>query len=144
SQWNRRCKANWQRYAEKYGYDLICLEQPLDTSARAQSRSVAWQKCLILGEPRLQNYERVVWIDSDILINDRKAPDVAGGVPIDKVGVVEEAEFSQMEPVTARRFLERAFKFWPGAVINFTPHDYYLKYGLPNSCSRVANTGVMV
>jgi hypothetical protein len=144
AQWKNRCQANWQRYAEKHGYDVVCFDQPLDTCARAQSRSAAWQKCLILSQPSLQHYERVVWLDSDILINDRNAPDVAEGVPLDKVGVVEEAEFSQLEPVTAHRFMERALKFWPGAVINFTPREYYAKFGLPGGCDRVANTGVMV
>jgi hypothetical protein len=27
--WQQVCKPNWQRYAEKYHLDLICLSQPL-------------------------------------------------------------------------------------------------------------------
>jgi hypothetical protein len=29
------CQANWQKYAARHGYDFICIEEPLDDSARA-------------------------------------------------------------------------------------------------------------
>lgn len=48
--WKKYCQPNWQAYAHKYGYDLICLERPLDLSSRANLRSPAWQKCLVLGQ----------------------------------------------------------------------------------------------
>ena len=39
--WKKYCQPNWQAYAHKYGYDLICLEHPLDLSSRAKLRSPA-------------------------------------------------------------------------------------------------------
>jgi hypothetical protein len=48
--WRTFCKPQWESYANKYGYDLIALNRPLDASARAQNRSPAWQKCLILSQ----------------------------------------------------------------------------------------------
>ena len=48
--------------------NLICIEQPLDDSARAQKRSPCWQKCLILGEESVNKYDRVVWVDADVLM----------------------------------------------------------------------------
>ena len=28
--WKNLCQANWQKYAERHGYDFICIEEPLD------------------------------------------------------------------------------------------------------------------
>ena len=87
--WRRVCEANWHAYAQKYGYDIVCLDAPLDSSARARQRSPSWQKCLILGQDAIRKYERVVWVDADILINVEAAPSIVEGVPADKVGAVE-------------------------------------------------------
>ena len=143
--WKRVCESNWKTYADKYGYDILCISQPLDISERAQQRSVAWQKCLILGRKSLaQDYERVVWVDSDIVFNNRTAPDVTEGVPLAEVGGAEDINGSQAEPLAARRFLERSLEYWPDAVINWTPNEYYTQYGLSPGVNRVVNTGVLV
>lgn len=60
--WMNICKKNWTAYCERHGYDLIIFDRPLDISMRAQQRSPAWQKCLILGADAVRNYDRVVWI----------------------------------------------------------------------------------
>jgi hypothetical protein len=86
--WKKYCQPNWQAYAHKYEYDLICLEHSLDLSSRAKLRSPAWQKRLILSQGFASDYKTVVWIDSDIVINDN-APDVTIGVPANKVGAVD-------------------------------------------------------
>jgi hypothetical protein len=26
--WKNLCQANWQKYAERHGYDFICIEEP--------------------------------------------------------------------------------------------------------------------
>ena len=52
--WRSTCEANWNAYGAQHGFDVICLDQPLDDSARARNRSPAWQKCLILGQDVLQ------------------------------------------------------------------------------------------
>ena len=43
--WRRSCEANWAAYADRHGYDVVCLTEPLDRSERAQGRSPSWQKC---------------------------------------------------------------------------------------------------
>jgi hypothetical protein len=136
--WKQFCEPNWKTYADKYSFDLICLEQPLDSSKMARDRSVAWQKCLILGQDFASDYDQIVWIDSDIMINSRHAPDITIGVPLEKVGGVREDSYYDGV------FLQRAFKLWPGSVLNYTPQEYYTKYGLPGGCDEVLNTGVMV
>jgi len=134
--WKKFCEPNWRQYGERYGFDLICLERPLDTSERARMRSVAWQKCLILGQDFAGSYDQICWIDSDIMIN-AFAPDIAAGVPLDKVGATYETTFS---PV----YLKRAFMLWPTSIINYTPQEYYSTYGLQADCDKVLNTGVLV
>jgi|SRR5271165_3234862 len=135
--WKRFCEPNWKQYADRYGFDLVCLERPLDTSERARARSVSWQKCLILGQDFAQNYDQIVWIDSDIMIN-AFAPDITEGVPLDRVGATDD-ELS-FTPV----FLKRAYKLWPTSIINYTPQEYYSSYGLPSDCDNVINCGVLV
>src|SRR5262249_51582240 len=83
--WERYCRASWHHYAKQHGYDLIPFHQPLDTSPRGTSRSPAWQKCLILEA--LKQYERIVWLDADIVINPQ-SPSIVENVPIGKVGGV--------------------------------------------------------
>jgi len=135
--WKKFCEPNWKQYADKYGFDLVCLEHPLDTSERARARSMSWQKCLIMGQDFAGSYDQIVWIDSDIMFN-ACAPDITVGVPLDKVGVVEDPMFSHVA------FLKRGFKLWPEAVINHTPQEYYSNYGLPADCDKIFNPGVMV
>jgi hypothetical protein len=134
--WKNYCQPNWQAYAHKYGYDLICLEQPLDSSSRAKLRSPAWQKCLILSQDFAIEYKTVVWIDSDILLND-KAPDVAIGVPENKVGAVDAYEFREV-------LVKRCYQLWPDALHSPTAQIYYRNFGLPDDVDRAVNTGVMV
>src|SRR5262249_58192379 len=72
--WRTLCQPSWQRYAERHGYDVICIEHTLDSSERARDRSPAWQKCLILGQPFARDYERLVWVYSATLINPAPPP----------------------------------------------------------------------
>ena len=110
--WLEVCKPNWQRYAERHGYDLICIDQPLDHTPRVLQRSPAWQKCLVLSQPFSRNYERLVWVDLDILINP-EAPDIADGVPLDKVGAVD--EYSIPTPALHRQTLAKLYRYWDAA-----------------------------
>src|SRR5206468_4184434 len=87
--WGAHCRDNWEDYAAPHGYDVICIDRPLDRSDRARRRSPTWQKCLILGQPFAERYERIVWMDSDVLINPA-APSIVDGVPLDRVGAVDE------------------------------------------------------
>jgi hypothetical protein len=74
--WKFQCEPGWRAYCQRHGYDLVVIDHALDTSARAQSRSPAWQKCLILDG--LTQYDRVVWIDADIVINPHSRLHFAG------------------------------------------------------------------
>jgi hypothetical protein len=141
--WKTLCEDNWRSYAQMHGYDVICLSEALDDSPRAKQRSPAWQKCLVLGQEFARNYERVVWIDSDILINAAKAPCITDSVPIDKVGAVN--EWSIISPELYVVGLARCFEFWGSkAVHNLNPEDYYKQYGFASGFEQVVQTGVLV
>ena len=140
--WNTICANNWQYYADKHGYDLICIDKPLDNSARAQSRSPAWQKCLILGDEKVKNYERIVWIDSDILINPH-SPCIVSQVPEDKVGAASTFhQFDEQLPGKNQTLMNRAVEFFGWSFHN--AKEYYLKAQFPDIFDRVVQTGVMV
>ena len=140
--WNTICSKNWQQYADKHGYDLVCIDKPLDDSARAQSRSPAWQKCLILGDERVKNYDRVVWIDSDILINPH-SPCIVSQVPEDKVGAISSFhQFHEQLPGKDQTLMNRAVEFLGWSFNN--AKEYYLKAQLPDVFDQVVQTGVMV
>ena len=54
--WTRVSRGSLEQYAAKHGYDVIAIAAPLDGSALAQSRSPAWQKCLILSQMPLERH----------------------------------------------------------------------------------------
>lgn len=143
--WKSLCEANWQKYAQKHGYDLIVIDKPIDDTERALLRSPAWQKCLILSQDFARNYERVVWVDSDILINSSNAPCIATGIPLEKVGAVD--QWSSPTPELHTKSSERMFQAWEGQTILSEPptaREYYAKWGLPPEFDQVVQTGVMV
>lgn len=144
--WEKLCRPNWQRYADRHGYDLIVIDAPLDTSVQAQNRSPAWQKCLILSQDFSKSYERLVWIDSDILINAAAAPCITEHVPLEKVGAVD--AYSAPSPELYRLILDRQYAYFRSMggnpIENYTPQEFYRRYGLPEQFDRVAQTGVLV
>jgi hypothetical protein len=145
-QWKELCQSNWLAYASKQGYDLICIDQPLDSSERAKKRSPAWQKCLILSQDFSKKYERIVWIDSDILINPVHAPCIVKEVPIEKIGATGAYSSPTVELYT--QTLKRQYQYYEycgdNPIINDTPREYYHLYGLPPKFDQVVHTGVLV
>jgi hypothetical protein len=141
--WRRVCEANWSAYAQKHGYDIVCIDAPLDSSARARQRSPSWQKCLILGQDAIRKYERVVWVDADILINVGAAPSIVEGVPADKVGAVEALSAPTKDIYV--QTLQRLYDFWHStSLINYTGREYYANWGLQADFDEVVQCGVLV
>jgi hypothetical protein len=124
SRWERNSKSSWVHYCQKHGYDLICLTELIDASARGRDRSPAWQKCLTLGHEQIKNYDRVIWVDSDIIINKDAPCILAQSVPEAKIGAVD--NFG---------------KHKNGADIAI---DYYKNARLPARFETLINTGVLI
>ena len=80
----------WEEYARKHGYELIVLAELLDTSERGLDRPPHWQKLIALSDPRFMVYDRLVWIDSDVVVNPHLAPDICADCPPAMVGVVSD------------------------------------------------------
>ena len=146
--WNRLCRENWTNYANKHGYDLLLLDEPLDNSPRAQKRSPAWQKCLIFELPKVTQYRQVVWMDSDIFFNPVNSPDIGEKVPEDKVGAVD--SFADPSPDENREALQRLWGLSRSLsnTVNgeySSPEDVYGQYGQPiTPLNRMFNSGVLV
>ena len=144
--WNALSAPGWRAYATRHCYDLLAINQPLDTSARAASRSPAWQKLLTLRPEVCGSYDRVVWLDSDIVINP-EAPDVAAGVPLEKIGAVDEYMFPGHQPQLMKMIdwsLKQAPESEPIWRSYNNPSDYHAYWGLPNGMKHIVQTGVMV
>jgi hypothetical protein len=145
-QWEKSCKSNWSAYADRHGYDLICIDQPLDNSDRAKGRSPAWQKCLVLSQDFSRQYERIVWVDSDILINPVNAPCIVQSVPTEKIGAT--GAYSSPTPELYSQILKRQYEYYEycgdNPVINHTPKDFYSVWGLLPKFDEVVHTGVLV
>lgn len=141
--WKNICQSNWQKYADQHGYDVICIDQWLDSSDYAKRRSAAWQKCLILSQQFSKKYERIVWIDSDILIN-QNSPCVTWNVPLEKVGAVDAASTPSLDLV--RLALERLYDFWddPNMYRELETREYYTRYELYPAFDQMVRTGVLV
>lgn len=140
--WKNLCENNWQNYAKKHNYKVINISEPLDLSGTAKRRSVAWQKCLILSHQEVSTFDQVVWVDSDILINEN-APCIIDKVPIQKVGAVNgHAQFIDPFDINKEKFMPLAIQTlkW-----NFsTAREYYTYAGLKNTFNEIVQTGVLV
>jgi hypothetical protein len=141
------CHKNWDVYCDKFGYDLIVLIDPLDCSKRANDRSPAWQKLLILSQPWSNEYDRIVWVDIDVIINNQNAYDICDGVPIDMIGAVDSYSIPTKEIHDIS--LKRMYNEWEASGVpfinNLTPSEYYTNRGIPGEgIDSVVQTGVFV
>ena len=141
----RYCERLWTDYARRNGFDVIIIDGLLDTSQRAVSRSPAWQKCLVLSHPKVCDYDQVVWIDADVLINPN-SPDIVRGVPTKMIGAVDEYATPNQEE--RRLYFERLYEHHSrrGAqyLNDLSASDYHGNFGLKGEFHSVVQTGVMV
>ena len=132
--YDKHCKAGFEEYADKYGYEYICIKTPLDKTHRASDRSPAWQKLLILSQEWSSRYDQVVWVDSDILINNLSALDITFNTPIEKVSAVE--AYSIPTKALHDEGLLRQYSEWTRLGVpfikNLTPASYYENRGIFN------------
>jgi lipopolysaccharide biosynthesis glycosyltransferase len=144
---NEFCRNSWQTYCDAFGYDLILIGQSMDNSARAANRSPAWQKLLVLSQDWSGEYDRIVWVDSDIIMNNSYSYDICDGVPPEKVGAVD--EFSIPTREIHDLATARLYRYWKEHNIpyidNMTPAQYYVNRGISGAdLTNVVQTGVLV
>lgn len=147
--WQDLCEPGWRVYAERHGYDIVAIDRPLDNAPRAMARSPAWQKCLTLHPSVAGKYDRVVWLDADIVINPQ-APPVSGGVPLEKIGAIDEFAYPTLDAY--RAFWQRMIEHWKKTDPKLVPvwrscldtKDYHGYWGLPRRGDHIVQTGVLV
>ncbi len=142
--WSTVVHPNWRRYAARHGYDLVCFDKPLDMSERARNRPPAWQKLLILGRPEVSAHDVVVWVDLDIIMNDRAAPCIASSRSSTKVGICEQGFLPGLPifELLSQRIVEQTAEYRRNR--GFTSKKPgYVERGLPDPGLKL-NTGVMV
>ncbi|MEG4802781.1 hypothetical protein QUB63_11955 [Microcoleus sp. ARI1-B5] len=139
------CRSLWLHYAEKYQFELVVFTQPLDTSSKSQSRNPSWQKCLILSQPSIQKYDRVVWVDADVLINPN-SPDITAGVPLEKIGAVDDYATPSREDheMCLKRLYDFLSQHGIEYIDNLSPTAFYKNFGLDAEFESVVQAGVMV
>lgn len=133
-------------YATRHGYDVVVIQCPLDTSARAASRSIAWQKCLILSQPWSALYRRLVWVDADVIISP-SAPSIIDACPEVMIGAVgghdqyAPADVHRMvEMETGQQWEERGALLWRMS----ENRRIYLEDGHSVTFPEIIQTGVLV
>jgi hypothetical protein len=151
--WNKVCAPTWRAYAARHGYDVVPINRPLDTSVRAARRSPAWQKLLVLRPEVANGYDRIVWVDADVVINSQ-APAITAGVPLEKVGAVDEATLPTPEENRAlwKHVAQTSAARLPhdpqlvAAVRRsaISPAEWHGAWGLPARGNGIVQTGVMV
>jgi hypothetical protein len=119
ARWQTHCKPGWVCYAQRHGFDVA------------------------------GGYDRIIWIDSDILINDR-APSIADGVPLEKIGATDMHLFPSPQ-VFQKMFtllMQQAQTVNPGLAKTWAsyldPADWHAAWGLPRGGRSIVQTGVLL
>ena len=138
--------STFARYAARHGYDLIVVQCPMDDSPLARSRSIAWQKCLILNQPWSVRYRRIVWIDADIVVNP-DAPPIADACSETMIGAcISEDQYSPSE-IHCITEVEAGRAFTEAEAVAHRQISHrliYLQDGHKVTFEHVVQTGVVV
>jgi len=91
-------RPTFEAYAQRFGLDLeVIRDVPAGSSPKYAKRQI---------HGLLDRYERVAFLDADILIRD-DAPDLFAIVPEDQIGMFEEGRFFRSHLTAMRCFLEQ-------------------------------------
>lgn len=149
--WDSLYRKSVEAYADRHGYELVIIDDYIDTRPKGRERTPHWQKCLILEHPRLRDREHVAWIDADIFVNYHSGPCIVehyqardggrggiGAVPFGATFTTDEAVDNRWN--RAHRYGSGIFKRERGP----TPAERYAEAGLPDDQPEMVNTGVLV
>lgn len=146
SNWKRYLEPSWRAYANRHGYGLVMYDRLLDDSPVARERKVSWQKWLLLEQPEVAAYDKVVWIDADIFINHIDAPAIDVDLDPGKFAICEETPYPAdplfaMGSARAEAILVQSFGQTYG---DAKGGDLYAMSGFPDFRGPLLNTGVFV
>jgi|LakMenEpi03Aug12_release.lakeMendotaPanAssembly.Ray.scaffolds.fasta_scaffold00501_19 hypothetical protein len=121
----KRFRESHVRYCERYNWELIEISDPLDNES--DRKSIIAQKVLV---GTFEDYDTVVWIDSDIWITD-DCPEIETVDPT-KIGVCSHTVYGN----TALQEYVAKKRGWD-------ENNYYKSYGLSDGIPHI-NAGLMV
>lgn len=122
-------------YCDRYGYDLIVIDRFIDP-LESDKTLISLQKTLVCSLKESMDYDYVVFIDADVLINVEYAPGI-GSIISDPDRALLADEYSQPSR-TMRLEIQRKMGWETSAT------DYYKLCGLDIETQTVLNSGVMV
>src|SRR6185437_4094607 len=122
SVWRSKALPSWERFARRHGYEIVVFDDLLDDSPAGRERSPSWQKLLTLAHPRVEPFERVLWLDADIIVNDAAAPCPVEQTPPQLVGAVVDQVLGRHPPLAA--VLARINNNFPGGPAELARYLY--------------------
>jgi hypothetical protein len=130
--YNKFFRESHENYAKKCGYDFKLQTDILDK--HAFYNGISWNKILILKKDWASDYDFVIIIDADILININSPPIHLSTDFGDKVGIADEYEqcYSNLDSIKN------------GLSWGKDASDYYLMSGFELDTQKMLNTGVLV
>jgi hypothetical protein len=121
-------------YAEQNGYDFKVITEFLDKNNQNKS-CVSFNKILVCDQEWSKNYDYIIFVDADILIN-KNAPPIHTFVDYQNcIGIVD--EYSQ--PSSEKRINIQRSMGWETSA-----KDYYKLCGFEIETTMVFNSGVLV
>ena len=127
-------KSGFENYCTKYNYDLIVLDETFKIPETYNSQYILWLKFYVPFSEMAQQYDYIMLVDYDILINPQTPPFHL--LPLNgKIGIVD--EFAQ--PSTGERLaIQKANNWEPNA------EAYYKLCDLTIDTDMVFNSGMII
>lgn len=137
NEYNILFRKSHELYAKKHGYDFKMITNFLETKlSKSHKSTISFQKILIGCQNWSTEYDYIIIIDADILINTN-APQISVDTLKDKIGIIN--EYSQ--PTEYERLAIQIRMDWER-----TPTDYY-QLGDPSfniDTDLLLNTGFII
>lgn len=134
-EYTRLFRPSHEQYAKSCGYDFKVIEDYID-GTRRHADNISYQKALISTTEWSKEYDFVIYIDADILINVDAPPIHEFCLQTDKVCMVD--EYSQ--PTPAERLVIQKRNGWETSASAY----YKLQAGVDLETTKVLNGGMYV
>lgn len=134
-----------REYAKRIGADYHQIKElpvPMDVDSKSpviRKHLICMQKMLIAGLDWVQQYDWILLIDADILVNFHKAPNIFEQVKDGFINGVNEREQFGLED-----YAEEAWKLIDSGKNPSTVEEYYTKYGFEVVSKAQMNGGFLV
>lgn len=134
TQYNDLFYKSHKNYAQKNNYDFKVITDFLDKNIKHRS-SISFNKILVCNQEWSMNYDFIIFVDADILININSPP-IHNYIDYgNSIGIID--EYSQ--PTKERRIKIQKQNGWETSAT-----DYYNLCGLNIETDMVFNSGVLV